>query len=220
MPDLWNVPESCRCLPAVNLEGRLWTANELIKLLRNPASKAPPGDSREEWTRWIKENLYSLIDRGAYGISPDIADSAKGEYLTLDITVEEKNCQWRVVLAVESELDDSRHRVKEILKDFEKLLAVKSAFKLMIFSSQKRGLTNEEVRRGLQNSLDGYSHHICGETYIFIDYNENNDEGVNGSFIAHVWQPESNGPQKPAKFFLANAAAPPPSPSPPGHGQT
>jgi hypothetical protein len=204
MSELWSVPKSCRTLPGENLEERLLAAKELIQLLRNPASKAPPGDSRGEWTRWIKESLYSLFDREEYGISPAIADSAKGEYLTIDVTVEEKNCQWRIVLAVESELDDSRHRMKEILKDFDKLLAVKGAFKLMIFSSQKRSLTNEVVRCRLQKSLDGYGHHLCGETYIFIDYNENNDEGVNGSFICHTWQPESNGPQKPAELILAN----------------
>jgi hypothetical protein len=48
--------------------------------------------------------------------------------MTLDVTVEEKISLWRIVLAVESELDDSRHRDMEILKDFDKLLAVKSTF--------------------------------------------------------------------------------------------
>jgi len=102
-------------------------------------------------------------------------------------------------LAVESELDDSRHRVNEILKDFEKLLAVKSAFKLLIFSSQKRGFTNEEIRRKLENDLNCYGHHLRGETYIFIDYNE--DSGVNGSFIAHIWQSGSNGLQEQSKLL-------------------
>jgi hypothetical protein len=193
MAELWDVPESCRTLPGENLEARLNAAKELIQLLRDTGTKAPTGNRREEWTRWIKENLYSLFDRSQYGLSPAIADSTKGEYLTLDITVEERNSSWRIVLAVESELDDSRHRVNEILKDFDKLLAVKSAYKLMIYSSQKRGFTNEEVRRALQKSLDGYGHHIFGETYVFVDYNE--DSGENGSFIAHTWQPCKSGAQ-------------------------
>ena len=199
--------ESCRTLPGDNLEDRKRTADELIQLLRSPGSNAPPSDRRGEWTRWIKENLYGLFDRAEYDISPSIADSTKGEYLTLDITVEEIKSQKRVVLAVESELDDSRHRVNEILNDFEKLLAVKCAFKLLIFSSRKRDFTNEDIRRKLENDLDCYGHHLKGETYIFIDYNE--DSGANGSFFAHTWQPESNGPQKPAKPVLATPAAPP-----------
>lgn len=127
------------------------------------------------------------------------------------IVADEKNSQWRIILAIESELDDSRRRAKEIVNDFEKLLAVKSPFKLMIFSSQKTGFTNVDIRNELKKSIDGYSHHLLGETYIFIDYNENNVEGINGSFIAHIWQSESNGPQKPVKFLPVNPGAPPPS---------
>jgi len=102
----------------------------------------------------------------------------------------------------ESELDDSRHRVNEIQKDFEKLLTVKSAFKVMVFSSQKTDLTNEIVLRKIQESLVGYGHHLLGETYIFIDYNEHS--GVNGSFIAYTWQPTSNGPHEIAKLVLVS----------------
>jgi hypothetical protein len=202
MAEFWNIPEPCRILPGDNLEERLQVAKDLIQLLRNPGSNAPPGDSREKWTGWIKENLYSFFDRNAYGISPSIPVSTRGEYLTLDITVEEKKSQWRIIFVAESELDDSRHRATEIQKDFEKLLAIKSAYKMMIYSSQKWGSTKEDIRRELQKSLDGYSHHLQGETYIFIDYNEHSEK--NGSFIAHIWQSESNGPQKPAKLTLVN----------------
>jgi hypothetical protein len=74
----------------------------------------------------------------------------------------------------------------------------------MIFSSQKTGFTNEVIRHELQESLDGYGHHLCGETHLFIDYNEDNDEGINGSFIAHIWQPEQNGIQKSVEFIPVN----------------
>jgi hypothetical protein len=106
MANLWSVPESCSTLPGDNFEERKRAATELIRILRDPETQAPPGDSREEWTSWIKKNLYELLDLEAYGVSPPIANSTRGEYLTLDVTVEEKTREWRIILAVESELDD------------------------------------------------------------------------------------------------------------------
>jgi len=66
-------------MPGENLQERLQTASELMQLLRRPGTEAPLRNGREEWTRWIKENLYRLIDRDAFDISPVIADSTKGE---------------------------------------------------------------------------------------------------------------------------------------------
>ncbi|MGA2888535.1 MAG: hypothetical protein ABSE51_10830 [Terracidiphilus sp.] len=108
------------------------------------------------------------------------------------------------MLVVESEIDDTKYRRQPIEKDFEKLLAVKSLFKLMIFSTEKRGFTNDNAIEAFGLYLEPYGHHLLGETYIFIDYNESNPQGVNGSFIAHTWQPEINGSQARVKLLRAN----------------
>jgi len=202
MAEFWNIPESCLTLPSDNLAERLETAKELILYLRARGPSAPHSDSREEWTRWIKANLYELVSSDRWIISPLSKASTKGEYLTLDVCVEERLFPKRILLAVESELDNGRNRLGEVLKDFEKLLAVKSAFKLMIFSSERDGVTNKVILNGLKVDLEGYGHNLIGETYVFIDYNE--DSGKNGSFIGHIWQPTSNGPQKSVEPVLIN----------------
>jgi hypothetical protein len=176
-------------------------AKNLIQFLRERGPSAPYSDSREEWTQWIKSNLYGLISSDRWVISPLSKTSTKGEYLTLDICVEERQFPRRILLAVESELDSGRNRLGEVLEDFEKLLAVKSAFKLMIFSSERNGVTNEVLVNGLNSDLEGYGHNLRSETYIFVDYNE--DSGENGSFICHIWQSTSNGPQNPVEPILA-----------------
>jgi hypothetical protein len=194
----WQVPADYLTLPGENLRERLLKAKELIELLRAKESTAPIPDSRIDWTPWVKGNVHDLVDRNKYIVSPQHPKSTKGEYLTLDICVEELRYPKRLLLAGESELDDSRNRKREIIKDFEKLLAVKSAFKFMVFSSEKDGITNDVILKEIERGLDGYGHHLLGETYIFIDYNE--DSGKNGSCIAHVWQPHLNGTNAPAKL--------------------
>jgi len=171
----------------------------LIQLLRNPVSEAPGTDGRTEWTAWIKKTLYEIVGQEDYLISPEDCSSTRGEFMKIDITIEERKVPKRIILAVESEIDNTKSRDKAIEFDFEKLLAVKSPFKLMIFSSQKEGFTNEEALRVFGRNLEPYGHHLQGETYIFVDYNENSRK--NGSFFAHIWQSESNGMQNPAMLL-------------------
>ena len=97
---------------------------------------------------------------------------------------------------MESELDDSKNQGTEIQHDFEKLLSVKAPFKLMIYSSR---LGNADaILENIMLSIVNYGHHLLGETYMFIDYSENNPEKIHGSFIASIWQPKSSGRQDPA----------------------
>lgn len=198
MTPFWMLPESCRTLPGGNLVQRLQVAIALIRLLRNPISEAPSTDSRTPWTAWIKKTLYEVMGEKQFVISPEGYSSTRGEFLRIDVTVEEREVPKRIVLAVESEIDNTKSRYKAIEHDFEKLLAVKSPFKLMIYSSEKQGFTNGKAVDVLRRNLEPYGHHLKGETYIFVDYFEHSRK--NGSFIAHAWQSESNGMQKPVRI--------------------
>jgi hypothetical protein len=195
----WKVPESCLKLPGENLSERHTWAKQLIKLLRDKKATAPGTDRRTDWTPWVKANIHDLIDRADYVVSPEDSKSTKGEFLTLDTCIEERRYPKRILLIAESELDDRRFRLQEIIKDFEKLLPLKSSFKLLVFSSQREGVKNEVILTEIKRGLDGYGHHLLGETYIFIDYNENS--GDDGSSIAHVWQSHSNGVNEPAQLI-------------------
>jgi hypothetical protein len=186
MSDQWMIPESCRTLPGENSVDRLGVAWQMISLLQGRIDSAPKVDSRTEWTKWIKEGLFSLTSKEDFCFSPKEAGSTEGEFMRLDFCCEEKVYPKRIILAAESELDDSKVRGERVEQDFEKLLAVKSPFKLMVYSSAREGCTNLAIVEKLELNIQNYGHHLMGETYIFMDYNEHS--GKNGSFIAHTWQ--------------------------------
>jgi hypothetical protein len=89
--------------------------------------------------------------------------------------------------------------------DFEKLLAVKAPFKLLIFSSIPESLrTNPDpevdfsIHRAIDNlkkSLQGYWHHLSGETYILLDFPATGVKGGDGVFDAYIWIAEKDGKQ-------------------------
>ncbi len=194
MHNHWIIPDTCRTIPGNNLGERLECAKQLIAILRQPAKSAPESDSRTAWTNWIKGQLVDAADSDCLTF-PRTSERTKGEFLKVDFCIEEKDRGHRILLAAESELDNTKARGNFIEQDFEKLLAVKSPFKLMIFSSEKDDgtdrWTNSKIIEKLQNNLENYGHHLQGETYIFIDYNERS--GINGSFIAHLWQSSVSG---------------------------
>jgi hypothetical protein len=84
-----------------------------------------------------------------------------------------------IALAVESEFAGwakNRNDVAtEVIKDFEKLLVVKSPLKLMIFCSwygkRDTDLTpmRDQIWSQLRQCIAQYSHHIEGEKYLFLD---------------------------------------------------
>ena len=65
----------------------------------------------------------------------------------------------------------------------------------MFFSTEAVGFTNSAAAEMFACNLNGFGQHLLGETYIFIDYNEDTPSKINGSFISHIWQAKSNGVQ-------------------------
>lgn len=149
-----------------------------------------------------------MVDSETFSFSPKQAGSTEGEFMRLDFCCEEKVYPKRILLVAESELDNTKARGKRIEQDFEKLLAVKSPFKLMVYSSAKERYTNSVIVESLGLNLKNYGHHLLGETYIFMDYKEHS--GKNGSFIAHTWQPYKSGKQvKLSKIALTESQSAP-----------
>lgn len=70
-----------------------------------------------------------------------------------------------VCLAVESEWN---RPVGEVLHDFEKLLAVKSPLKLMIYRTSTN--TAQTVRDGIEKYILNFTQHVDGEEYVFCEF--------------------------------------------------
>ncbi len=71
----------------------------------------------------------------------------------------------------------------DIAQDFERLMAVKSPLKLLIFASRRAGAEREDVQlrtdidavlHVLGASLADFSQHIEGETYVLLEHVESN----------------------------------------------
>jgi len=168
-------------LTDTNYESRLALAKTLAREL---AFEIPPVfegyDATTRWTTAIKDVLRKLMPQ-TWRMIPLRNDSSAGEFLV-------DACWWvnsmGAALVAEFEW---HHSWEEIVKDFEKLLVIKSPIKLMIFASSKGALSSSKIEKELKGYLSEYDHHIAGETYIFIDYWP--EEHVR----AFIWQATTNG---------------------------
>ncbi len=166
-------------------------AQEPTALLRSLASRLDeferenPEAKTGAWTLEVQSALMDIgekLERGIEHLCKRTSEQAgTGEFL-LDAV------WWRrvapgsaehVALAVESEFagwaKNRKDVANEVLKDFEKLLVVKSPLKLMIFCSRyAKGDTDlvsmrQSIWSRLKECIAQYSHHIEGEKYLFLD---------------------------------------------------
>jgi hypothetical protein len=202
----FDIPQNCRTFNAENLEMRLEVAKGFV--LAFVEKVAPPmnfDESNKEWTRSIRRRLKALCPSGCYICPPD-PESPKGEFL-VDFAWGENEFGQRILLAGESEWAADRYGKKTywglVDEDFEKLLAIKAPFKLLIFSSDSRladskgavdgGFSNGTAKTELKASLEGYSHHLAGEVYIFVDFPATGDPTSPGVFQSFIWRAKSFG---------------------------
>lgn len=88
-----------------------------------------------------------------------------GQWLYDLIWWEDRSGKKGIELAVESEWN---RPVGDIVDDFEKLLAVKSPVKLMVYRVSRN--TRERVRKALAESVREYRHHVKDENYILCEF--------------------------------------------------
>jgi len=119
------------------------------------------------WTRKVKAALRDILQRGPTEVIFSEPERDVSEFM-LDIIAWSRDDGEGIVLAVESEWD---YKPAEVRKDFEKLLVIKSALKLMIFASTRGRIPwQRRIFEELRASLLLYKHHIKGERYIFVDF--------------------------------------------------
>jgi hypothetical protein len=117
------------------------------------------------WTKTIKRTIRSILQRDLTEVIFTEPENQVSEFM-LDIVGWNRQDGEGIVLAVECEWG---YKPSLVLEDFEKLLVVKSATKLMIFSSTSETL-QRRIIEVLKDSLLRYKHHMKGERYIFVDF--------------------------------------------------
>ncbi len=192
----FKIPEECRGFGETGQEERRRAARSFIKqFVERVAPPKSVDDSDEAWTQSVRRRFIEICPLGCYALPSDPL-SRKGEYLA-DYTWIEETGGGRVLLACESEWGTGRYgrtHWPPVEHDFEKLLAIKAPFKVLIFSSCREPVESrpgtdfsyEYAREKLRASLEYYQHHLAGEVYIFIDLPQTRKSG-DGRFQSFIW---------------------------------
>jgi hypothetical protein len=197
------IPEECREFGEKNIGTRREIAKEFVeKFVEKVAPPKSMDDSDEAWTQSVRRRFIEICPKDCYPLPGDPL-TRKGEYL-VDYTWAEEENGKRVLLASESEWGSDRFgkiNWSSVEHDFEKLLAIKAPFKVLIFSSiskpyglmQETNFSTEFAKIRLKVSLEDYGHHFPGEVYIFIDFPQTRVENGNGIYRSFIWIAEKLG---------------------------
>ena len=210
----FEIPKTCRDFG----DAREEILSEKLRIAKNFIEKfvervaTPKGmldASDEAWTQSVRRRFIEICPKGCYPLPSDWMTS-KGEYLADYTWAEEENGK-RVLLACESEWGTRRYGRtywSPVEHDFEKLLAIKAPFKVLIFSSydeKKAGcskpapesnFTFDFAKGRLKDSLEHYGHHLPGEAYIFIDFPQTGEPNGRGRYQYAIWLPKRYGTQE------------------------
>jgi hypothetical protein len=200
-----KIPMSCRDFKVGSTNERRRFAKEFVEeFVRGVAPNKRLKDSAKVWTDQIRSQFMKMCPEDCDTV-PNKKEDWK-EFL-VDFTWMEKGQGGRVLLACESEWASDRFGTQTrwglVEEDFEKLLAVKAPYKLLIFSSIPESLrtnSDPEVNFSIQHakdriaiSLRKYWHHLSGETYMLLDFPGTGDKDGDGVYDAYIWIAENDG---------------------------
>ena len=124
--------------------------------LNDASTKSKP------WTRAIFIQLRVMGEERGMCVYSSHGPSNKGGWL-LDLVWKPQG-RREIVLAVESEWGYP----SDVEYDFDKLMSVKSRYKLLLFNTGNQK-ESEEVRRRIKQSMEAYPYHLAGEEYLALD---------------------------------------------------
>jgi hypothetical protein len=194
----FEIPEECRVFGETSFDERKQVANRFIeKFVEKVATpKGILDDSDEAWTQSVRRRFIKTCPEDCYALPGDPL-TRRGEYLA-DYTWAEVDGGKRVLLASESEWGRGRYGSTHwppVEHDFEKLLAIKAPFKVLIFSSCCKSedlnpgtdFSLDYAKEKLKASLENYWHHLPGEVYIFIDLPQTGISDGDGEYQSFIW---------------------------------
>jgi hypothetical protein len=198
------IPEECREFGEANCDERRRVAKRFVEKFVENIAPPKSHDTDGAWTQSERTRFIDICPEGCLAWPAD-ERTRKGEYL-VDFGWEKDTGGKRVLFACESEWGSVtvwKTHWRPVEHDFEKLLAVKAPFKVLVFSSDcKRGGCDGDpdtdfsigyAKQRLEASLRRYGHNIPGETYIFLDFPRTGLKGANGVYRAFMWPAKKYG---------------------------
>jgi hypothetical protein len=191
-----DVPISCREFRSEDRNTRREFAEKFIADFVRDVAPPKGMDTCTEWTERIRKQFITMCPGDC-----ELAQRGSSKEYLVDSSWMETGDGKRVLLACECEWASDRYGEHTLWglveEDFEKLLAFKAPFKVLIFSTTRASLREgsgpevdfsaQHARDRLKASLENYWHHLAGETYIFIDFPATGIKNGDGVYDAYIW---------------------------------
>lgn len=132
-------------------------------------------NSDEWWTKGVKKKLCNLAHEMDYAVTANGCDDAedKQEWL-FDMIWTHKEEFKEIILAMECEWSKNRD---DVLEDFEKLLVVRSKYRIFIFNQYNRSEI-ENMMEEFRKKIDKFKSTLSGDRYFFAGYCVDEDEVI------------------------------------------
>jgi hypothetical protein len=191
-----KVPMCCRDFREDSVDERLNFAKGFLEEFVRDVAPPKGMDKCKVWTESVRRQFVRMCPEDC-----ELAQRGSSKEYLVDSSWMETGHGKRVLLACECEWASDRYSEHTLWglveEDFEKLLAIKAPFKVLIFSAAadsprkspdlKVDFSIEYARECLKRSLENYWHHLAGETYIFIDFPATGIKDGNGEYRAFAW---------------------------------
>ena len=124
-------------------------------------------NSNPKWTVAVADVLHKLGAKENCTVYSHATDQNRNckEWLC-DVVWYRRHPNLGMILAAESEWGNAG----SVLDDFERLLAVKAPFKVLLFAFKPQSNQSNKAWTGIREYLGKYPYLLAGETFAFIEY--------------------------------------------------
>lgn len=116
------------------------------------------------WTKAVIDALRCMGEACGFTVSLDHEEEEHG--FMLDLLWWENADLVDIALAAESDWGSNA----QIWHDFGKLMIVKAPMKLMIYGTDHHDRESEDVRKGIQERMQRFAHHVAGDEYVLLEF--------------------------------------------------
>ena len=154
------------------------------------AEKLHKSAPNKDWTGTLK-SVFGEMAKDV-GQNYVVSSSVHGGEHLFDLAWRQSASCPDIVLCAESEWGNQ----DEVLNDFVKLMNVKAALKVMIFSTNGDDVARSKMRAAIEGCLRSSVHHIRGEKYLLLNF----PYGLPGMAYCSAYTVPGDGKQADIKF--------------------
>lgn len=123
-------------------------------------------DSNAWWTKAVKNGLCGLAHNMKYAVTANGCDADDKEEWLLDIIWPPKKEFNEIILAMECECSTDK---RKILDDFEKLLVIRSKYRVFIFNQYERDQISDLIEK-FREKITNFKSTLSGDRYLLPRY--------------------------------------------------